>query len=700
MTVENISISVKTNADKAATKINALTVALERLENTAHSAQYANSAVSSSMKTVAPSANSAATASTKAAKGIDDVAKSAKKVQAPMSNFVASLKRIAFYRFLRSIIKGIAQAFKEGLENVYAWSKAGGDLGRIAGALDSISSASAQMKNQLGAAFGELLAALEPVIVALINLITQLAQALTWVIALLSGKGYYPVAKQITKDWKEATGAANAYKNTILGFDEINRLNDEGGGGGGSGLGGDAFDWEPIEFGLGDFFDKTYEWLSKLKDDVDAGIGKIGDLLAELALIPDVVDVRVKVADEVPEPLLAIEPLLEASPYVVGLQLAILGNPVPILNTIRAAIMNLVAESPYLVAIESLVESPIPVIEEIVNEAAEWLGELQGEFVAAYQSMAQTVNAWTVAYAEASAMVQAETISIYNDVNSFVERTKERLQGWAIEVTETISSTFANVAENVRTALSNAATNVETFVVSTWGHISEWATSAATAVGEAFTNIAQNAYNGLQSAADNVVSFVNGAGTAIYNWASTAASVIASWARSLVKTISSAFAKAWEKVKGFAEALGATTGSYVASTDDVGVTTIDMTGFGSFSNIPLFPYGGSIPFLVPGFASGGSINNDGTLFMAGEAGTEIVANMGSKTGVMNVDQMEAAVANGNIGVINAIYGMANMIVRAVDSIDMDVTLDGQSMADKMYRYNQQAANRYGAAMVT
>jgi hypothetical protein len=100
------------------------------------------------------------------------------------------------------------------------------------------------------------------------------------------------------------------------------------------------------------------------------------------------------------------------------------------------------------------------------------------------------------------------------------------------------------------------------------------------------------------------------------------------------------------------------------------------------------------------FASGGSIENNGTLFVAGEAGAEVVADMGSRTGVMNVDQMEAAVANGNIGVINAIYGMANAIVKAVNEIDPDITLDGQSLANKMYQYNKNAATRYGATMVT
>ena len=125
-----------------------------------------------------------------------------------------------------------------------------------------------------------------------------------------------------------------------------------------------------------------------------------------------------------------------------------------------------------------------------------------------------------------------------------------------------------------------------------------------------------------------------------------------------------------------------------------------------FNNLGTFSIGfnkgqrDALTGVNPFAADGGLYPNTGTLIWAGEAGPEIVANVGSSTGVMNVRQMEDAVANGNINVVNAVYAMANMIVKAVESIDTDVTLDGESLADKMYRYNQNAANRYGAAMVT
>ena len=198
MTVENINIKVNTNADKAARSL-----------------------------------NSTATA-------VSNVGNAAKKAQQPLGNFMASLKRIAFYRFIRSIIKSITQAFQEGLQWAYQFS-AGMETvtgQRFAAAMDSMKTAATQMKAQLGSAFIGLLAAIEPIVVRIIHLITLLANALSQLFALFTGDTYlkYP---EVPEKWadaaKKAGGAAKEWKNQLLGFDEINRLNEPNKGGGGGG---------------------------------------------------------------------------------------------------------------------------------------------------------------------------------------------------------------------------------------------------------------------------------------------------------------------------------------------------------------------------------------------------------------------------------------------------------------------------------
>lgn len=184
---------------------------------------------------------------------IKEMSKEVAKSKSPLDNFVASLKRIAFYRILRSIIKSITQAFQEGLEKAYIFSSGvDGEGNRFAAALDRMKSAGNQMKGQLGSAFIGLLAAVEPVLIALINIVTKVADAISQLFAAFTGKTYLKAnttAAQFADTMARGGAAAKEWKNQLLGFDEINRLNEPSQGGGGSSanpLDGYSFEDAPI----------------------------------------------------------------------------------------------------------------------------------------------------------------------------------------------------------------------------------------------------------------------------------------------------------------------------------------------------------------------------------------------------------------------------------------------------------------------
>lgn len=175
-------------------------------------------------------------------KAIDALSNSTEKATSKMGTLLASLKRIAMYRILRTIIKEITQAFKEGLENAYLFS-AGieGEGHRFAESLDRMKSATTQMKNQLGAAFAALLAAIEPILITLINLVISAANAISQLISAFTGTTYLKalgVSDKFADNMKKGAGGAKEWKNQLLGFDEINRLNEpsKGGGGGSTGI--------------------------------------------------------------------------------------------------------------------------------------------------------------------------------------------------------------------------------------------------------------------------------------------------------------------------------------------------------------------------------------------------------------------------------------------------------------------------------
>ena len=219
-------------------------------------------------------ADKAGKATKEAAKGVKELSKEANKSKGPLDNFIGSLKRIAFYRFIRTIIKAITQAFQEGLQNAYAYSNGITTEGhRFSAALDSMSTAGLKMKNQLGSAFIGLLAAIAPIINAVIGLITKLANALSQIFAIFTG-GTYLKAVDVPKKWAdEAGGAAKAakeWKNQLLAFDEINRLeepSDPSGGGGGAG----ALDPSQmfVDTPISGIFAKIRDKLLELKDSID-----------------------------------------------------------------------------------------------------------------------------------------------------------------------------------------------------------------------------------------------------------------------------------------------------------------------------------------------------------------------------------------------------------------------------------------------
>ena len=144
---------------------------------------------------------------------------------------LSSFTRVAFYRVVRSAIKYITESFKEGAERAYFYAKEYGKATKyIAEALDELSSKEFQMQNQLGAAWSTLLATIQPVLIQIINMVTRAAEVLTQFFAILGGKTTYLKAKDYTHDWADETEkgakAAKEWKNQLMDFDTLNRLNE------------------------------------------------------------------------------------------------------------------------------------------------------------------------------------------------------------------------------------------------------------------------------------------------------------------------------------------------------------------------------------------------------------------------------------------------------------------------------------------
>lgn len=268
-------------ANAAQLKILELEEQMEQASRAGDEFKQVTNGLGNELSSVTQSAQSAGKAAKQSASGIKEMSKAASKSKGPLENFVASLKRIAFYRIIRSIIKAITQSLQEGLQNAYAFSQGiEGEGHRFAQAMDSMKTAGSTMKNQLGSAFIALLAAVAPIVNAIIGLITKLANAISMLFSAFTGKTYLKAQTNLQKWQDTAAGGAKAvkeWKNQLLGFDEINRLEaptDTSGGGAGGGINpADMFADTPIPQKLLDFIDKIKDRvqpaLDRLKESLD-----------------------------------------------------------------------------------------------------------------------------------------------------------------------------------------------------------------------------------------------------------------------------------------------------------------------------------------------------------------------------------------------------------------------------------------------
>ena len=164
----------------------------------------------------------------KVANSINTLSTAAKGAKTPMQKLTSSIGRIAFYRAIRSAIKAVTQAFQEGFEAAYQFSSGiAGEGNRFAKAVDNVKSAASSMKGQLGSAFISLYAAIAPIIIAIINLITQLADKISQLFSAFTGRTYLKAqttASGLADSMAGGAKAAKEWKNQLMGFDEINKL--------------------------------------------------------------------------------------------------------------------------------------------------------------------------------------------------------------------------------------------------------------------------------------------------------------------------------------------------------------------------------------------------------------------------------------------------------------------------------------------
>lgn len=221
----------------------------------------------------------------------------AKRLVKELTRVTKMLKLMVTRMALRAVIKEVGNGFKSLALHSEEFNNS----------VSSMMNGAKQLGYSFAAMVSPLINAFAPAIVYVINLLVKLANVINQVFSALTGAGTWNKAKAFTDDWAKDIKAANkqakALKKTVLGFDELNQLQENKDTSGGAGDIVDMFDtvaidkkWKDIAdwlkkmWEIGDFYElgkklgeKLRDWLESIPwEQIRKTANKLGKSLATL----------------------------------------------------------------------------------------------------------------------------------------------------------------------------------------------------------------------------------------------------------------------------------------------------------------------------------------------------------------------------------------------------------------------------------
>lgn len=595
-----------------------------------------------------------------AEKATESVAKSSKKASgglsvlksqlgglvSPRGKVVKMFGRIAMYRLVRSAIKAISTAAKEGVNNLVMYSAAlnSTDAAAANATMSEYATTLLQVKNTLGAALMPILTALLPVINTIASAFITAANAVNMFFQALQGKTTFTKAKKSTVDYakslKTATGAAKELQKTLLGFDEINRLNAENKGGGGA-AGADFSNM----FEEAEISEKAKKYAEKAQKIIDA-INKfihsvIGILTTALGLFV-IGALLTFTGANIP---LGIG-LMIAGAVIFGKEIAEKWDEIP--KKLRTVIMKIMVAVGFGIAV---------------------IGVLLAFSGANIPLGIGLIIAGAAIFGSACALDWEE---VKNALQGTLGAIMAGLSAFNLVLGAVLTFTGAHIPIGIGLMIAGAA-GLAPVVVANWDSILKFLTRTWEA-------IKKDASTQLGKLAIGVVLLFSGH-TAIGLGMVNAACL--QFFHPEEPNYENAFypiKKAWENIKNWWE-------TSVQRTLDMwkqSVSSVFMIGGGGSGREGKFGRSGNA--TVGKFASGGFVTS-GQLFYARESGPELVGSIGGRSAVANNDQIVEAVSNG-------VYNAIAPLMSGMRNGDTHIYLDGKEITAGQNRRNRM----YGAAL--
>lgn len=595
-----------------------------------------------------------------AEKATESVSKSSKKASgglsvlksqlgglvSPLGKVVKMFGRIAMYRLVRSAIKAISTAAKEGVNNLVMYSAAlnSTDAAAANATMSEYATTLLQVKNTLGAALMPILTALLPVINTIASAFITAANAVNMFFQALQGKTTFTKAKKSTVDYakslKTATGAAKELQKTLLGFDEINRLNAENKGGGGAAGADFSNMFEEAE--INEKVKKFAEKWQKIIDAINKFIHSVIGILTTALGLFVIGALLTFTGANIP---LGIG-LMIAGAVIFGKEIAEKWDEIP--KKLRTVIMKIMVAVGFGIAVIGVLlafsGANIPLGIGLIIAGAAILG----------------------------AACALDWEEVKNALQGTLGAIMAALSAFNLVLGAVLTFSGANIPLGIGLMISGLA-GLVTVGVANWDSIKKFLTRTWEA-------IKKDASTPLGKLAIGVVLLFSGH-TAIGLGMVNAACL--QFFHPEEPNYENAFypiKKAWENIKNWWE-------TSVQRTLDMwkqSVSSVFMIGGGGSGREGKFGRSGNA--TVGKFASGGFVTS-GQLFYARESGPELVGSIGGRTAVANNDQIVEAVSNG-------VYNAIAPLMSGMRNGDTHIYLDGKEITAGQNRRNRM----YGAAL--
>lgn len=600
-------------------------------------------------------------------------------------------KRAIFYSLLYNaaykLISSITKAFQDGFTNMYGYSKA--FAGRFSQSMNSLATSALYLKNSLASAFAPLVNQLAPMIDTLIEKVATLLNYVAQLMAALSGQSTYTKAIKATTEFGKSTNkAAKSLKSFIAGFDELNIIPSNSDNGANTPDFASMFEEAQVDGKIAAVAQKLKDAFGWIEDRltiiknaaIAAGAAFLAWKIASLFTknLKDLLAVVLTIGGAtlfVTEGFDAWQNGVNWENFtgmLTGVGLLIAGLAIPF-GTVGAAVGALLGGIGMLIVgfhdwitTGELTTQTFWLLEAAIGAVGFALGVLVG---------------WPAVVVAAVAAAALAIYHYWDEIKVFFINRWEEIKAvcstmaeWVnVNVVIPISDFFMTLGTNIALFFSDAWTRIRTG----WNVVTGWFNDTIiTPVKTAFDQMCQTVGGFFSSLWNTIVGVFAGAG----RWFQT----------NVVDAITLGFKNMVNGAIGLFESM--LNGIIQTLNWIIGKVNSVLNAFG----------GNGIKYLskvkIARFAEGG-FPDQGQLFIAREAGAEMVGSIGRRAAVANNDQIvegiSSGVSNANEELISTLFAVGQQIIRAINEKDSNVYLDKTKVSLAVTKTQGQRARMYG-----